>query len=209
MNPILIFGAGSLGKMALDILRSNDLIAYGFLDDAEELHGTEIGEIPVLGSTEDDGFLKLIGKKCDALIAAETTRERNYLMDLLVNRRQTMPINAIHSLASISPYSILGHGNLFSAGSRICGFTSIGNSCVFHPNSILETESRLGDNVILGSGSIIGQGVEVEDGAFIGPGATLLSGIRVGKNASIGAGSVVLADVPPGAKMFGYPAQKV
>ena len=47
INPVIIFGAGPLGKMALDIFKSNDVIVYGFLDDNKELHQTEIGEVPV------------------------------------------------------------------------------------------------------------------------------------------------------------------
>lgn len=209
MNPILIFGAGPLGKLALDIAQSNALVVYGFLDDTKELIGKEIGEIPVLGHTEDDGFLKLIGQKCDALVAAESTKERSYLSDMLVSRRHVKPVNAIHAQASLSPYASLGYGNVAAAGCRISAFSSIGDGCVLYPNSILETGVLLSDHVMVGSGSVIGAEAEISEGAFIGPGVTILGGIKIGKNASIGAGSVVLADVPAGAKMFGYPAQKI
>lgn len=209
MNPVLIFGAGPLGKMALDILLSNHVVVYGFLDDDATRLGTEIGEIPVLGSTEDDGFLKLIGKKCDALVAVESAKERAFLFELLNERRHIMPVNAIHALASVSEYATLGHGNLLAAGSRVGAFAQVGSGCVFHPNSVVEGECSLGQQVIVGSGAIVGSGVTVEDGVFIGAGVTILSGVKIGKNASIGAGSVVLADVVAGSKMFGFPAQKV
>lgn len=209
MNPVLIFGAGPLGKMALDILQSNQVVVYGFLDDRPELAGQEIGEVPVLGTMDDDGFLKLIGKKCDALVAAESSKERIYLFDLLNERRHLMPINAIHNLASVSGYAALGHGNLLAAGSRIAAFAQIGNGNVFHPNSVVEGNCIIGSQVIIGSGAIIGSETTIEDNAFIGPGVTVIGEVRIGKNASVGAGSVVLADVPASSKMFGYPAQKV
>ena len=209
MNPVLIFGAGSLGKTALDILKSNQLVVYGFLDDNRELVGKEIGEVVVLGTTEDDGFLKLIGQKCDALIAVESSKERIYLLDLLKERRHVMPANAIHAKAHVSEYAVLGYGNILASGCQMDSFSTVGDCCVLYNNAVLETDVILGSHITVGSGSIVGAGTEVADGVFIGPGATILPGIKIGKNASIGAGSVVLADVAAGSKMFGFPAQKV
>lgn len=75
-NPILIFGAGNLGKIVLDIFNQNNVLVFGFLDDDKTLHGKEIGEIVVLGDTDDDGFLKIIGQKTEAFVALENTKER-------------------------------------------------------------------------------------------------------------------------------------
>lgn len=62
-NPVLIFGAGNLGKIALDIFNRNNVVVYGLLDDDKTLHNQEIGDVLILGDTDDDGFLKLIGQK--------------------------------------------------------------------------------------------------------------------------------------------------
>lgn len=209
IQPVLIFGAGALGKLALDVFSSNDLIVYGFLDDNRDLHGKEIGEIPILGHTEDDGFLKLIGKKCDAFIASEHSKERESLTEMIRESRHLQPVNAIHSEASVSIYSTLGHGNLIMAGARLGSFSSIGNGCIIHSNAVIEPDATLGDFVQVGSGSIVGEGVQIGDGAFIGAGVTLVNGVKIGKNASIGAGSVVMADVAANTRVFGVPAQKV
>lgn len=48
-NPVIIFGANALGRAAVEIFESNDIIVYGFLDDKEELHGQSIGELSILG----------------------------------------------------------------------------------------------------------------------------------------------------------------
>ena len=48
--------------MTVEIFESNDIMVYGYLDDNEALHGTTLGELSVLGQTDDQGFLKLIGK---------------------------------------------------------------------------------------------------------------------------------------------------
>ena len=207
INPVIIFGAGLSGKLALDVFASNEVVVYGFLDDDKSLHLKEIGEITILGHTEDDGFLKLIGKKCDAFVAVESRKERNFLTEMLKERRKIVPINAIHKDASISKYVELGHGNLLASGCRIASFACIGTGNLLHANSIVEVEAKLGDNIVIGSGSVVGTGAEIADGVFIGPGVTILSGVKIGKGASVGAGSVVLNDIPASAKVFGYPAK--
>jgi acetyltransferase-like isoleucine patch superfamily enzyme len=53
------------------------------------------------------------------------------------------------------------------------------------------------------------QPVVIEDDVWIGPNAAILKGVRLGAGAVIEAGSVVLRDVPPGARVFGNPAQIV
>lgn len=209
INPVLIFGAGPIGKLALDVFSSNDIVVYGFLEDDKSLHGSEIGELPILGHTEDDGYLKLVGKKCDAFIAVENAKERLTLTEMVKERRHVPLVNAIHKESTVSIYAELGHGNLLAAGSRISAFAKIGDGCLIFPNVVLEANSKLHDHIVIGSGAIICEGVEIENGAFIGAGATLISGVKIGKNASIGAGSVVVADVPGKTRVFGNPAAKV
>ena len=110
-NPVLIFGAGATGRQALDIFQRNGVVVYGFLDDNKELHGTEIGTVSVLGDTDDGGFLKLIGPKCEAFVAIGERPVREQLAEMINERRKTMPVNAIHDTAVISGMASLGHGN--------------------------------------------------------------------------------------------------
>ena len=75
-NPVIIFGANALGKAVLDIFNRNEVLIYGFLDNDKAKIGQEIAEVSVLGETDDDGFLKLIGQKCEAFIAIDNAKER-------------------------------------------------------------------------------------------------------------------------------------
>jgi len=209
INPVIIFGAGRTGRLALDIFQSNGVVVYGMLDDDPALKDTLLGEIPVLGHTEDDGFLKLIGKKCDAFVAADNEKERKYLTEMLRERRHIVPVNAIHRDASLSSLAGMGHGNLLAAGCRVGAFAAIGSSCILMPNAVIETNAELADFVSIGAGCCIGAEVKIESGSFIGAGVTIPEGFKVGKNASVGAGSVLISDVPSGSKYFGYPAQPV
>lgn len=208
-NPVIIFGANALGRAAVEIFESNDIIVYGFLDDNEELHGQTLGELNIFGRTDDDGYLKLIGKKCEAFIAVDDRPLRKGLVKLIKERRKMMPVNAIHSNTEIAPSAHVGHGEFINSGVIIGANAKIGDHCMIHTNASVDFSAKLGNLVQVGAGSVIGSEAEIGDNTFIGSGVTIVPGIKVGKNARIGAGSVVIADVEEGDTVFGNPAAKV
>lgn len=208
-NPVLIIGANFLGRAAKEIFETNGNIVYGFLDDNKDLHAKEIDNVPVLGSTDDDGFLKLIGKKCEAFVAVDDNKLRKNLVRMLQEVRHVQPVNAIHPSAVVASSASMGFGNFFDVGTSAGPGSEIGNHCLIHAKAIIGAEVRLGDYVQVGAGTIINAGSAVEDEAFIGSGVTIVSGITIGKGARIGAGSVVIAPVKAGDTVFGNPAQKV
>jgi sugar O-acyltransferase (sialic acid O-acetyltransferase NeuD family) len=208
-NPVIIFGANYIGRMAKEIFESNEVVIYGFLDDNKKLHSTELDDVVVLGSTDDDGFLKLIGKKCEAFVAIDDNRIRKNTVKMLQEVRHVQPVNATHKLAYLSPRTELGHGNFFDIRFSNGPGVKIGSHGLFHAGCYLGTESTIGDFVQVGPGTIISQGVTIEDEVFIGAGSIIVSGVVLGKGARIGAGSVVIASVAAGETVFGNPAQKI
>ncbi len=208
-NPVLIFGAGSLGRVALDIFTRNNVVVYGFLDEDKALHGTDINAVPVLGDPDDEGYTKLIGKKCEAFVAADDSATREDLVELLTERRKVMPVNAIHDSALISQTALLGHGTLVGAGVVVNPDAKIGNHCLLHARSVIDTQASLADYVQVGAGAIVGTGAKLAEHAFIGAGAVLVAGVTIGKGARVGAGSVVVENVPAHGTVFGNPAKKV
>lgn len=206
-NPVLIFGAGATGRQALDIFQRNGVVVYGFLDDNKELHGTEIGTVSVLGDTDDGGFLKLIGPKCEAFVAISERPVREQLAEMINNRRKTMPVNAIHDTAVVSGMASLGHGNFVGPRVLIGPQATVGHHVQIQAGAIIEPLVEIGDFVHIGAGAVINDRVKIEQGAFIGTGATIVAGIQIGKNARVGAGSLVIADVPANTTVFGNPAQ--
>lgn len=208
-NPVIIFGANHVGRAAKEIFDSNDVVVYGFLDDKEDLHDTVLDGVSILGSTDDDGFLKLIGKKCEAFVATDDNKLRKSLVKMLHDIRHVQPVNAIHHTASLASSAQLGHGNFIDAGVRLAAGAAIGHQCLLHANAFVGVGSVIGDFVQVGSGAIINAEVTVEDEVFIGTGAVIVSGVSLGKGARIGAGSVVISSVAAGETVFGNPAQKV
>jgi sugar O-acyltransferase (sialic acid O-acetyltransferase NeuD family) len=209
LNPVIIIGAKGIGKAAFDVFKSNEVVVYGFLDDDKSLHQTEVDDVTILGDTDDDGFLKLIGQKCDAFVAVENNKERESIVNMLLERRKVMPINAIHSTSNISSTAVLGHGNFIGAGAIVNSFSEVGSHCILNSQSLIDHEAKLGDFVQVGAGSIIGAGAILEDNVFVGSGVTIVSGVKIGKNARIGAGSVVISEVKAGKTLFGNPAKEI
>ena len=208
-KPVIIFGAKGIAKDALEIFQSNSIVVYGFLDDDTSLHTTEIANVPVLGDTEDHGYLKLIGQKCEAFIASDDARIRKELVKYLNEKRKVMPTNAVHSKAIIAESAAIGHGNFINAGVIIGSHVEIGQHCIIHSGAIIESGTKLEDFVQIGAGTVINSNVTIEKGAFIGSGANVVSGITIRKDSRIGAGSVVIGEVKKGETVFGNPAVTV
>lgn len=208
-NPVVIFGANSIGRLALDIFASNDVLVYGFLDENEELHNTEISETMILGDPFDDGFLKFIGNKTEAFVAVENKVLKNKIIKMLLDRRKTMPVNAIHAKAIVSEDAEVGHGILVGPGSIINQGVKIGNHSIIQSGVIIDVMAEIGESVQIGNGSIINAGVKIGEGAFIGSGVNIVSGVIIGKDARVGAGSVVIENVADGKTVFGNPAKSV
>jgi sugar O-acyltransferase (sialic acid O-acetyltransferase NeuD family) len=208
-NPVIIFGANYLGRAAKEIFDRNGNVVYGFLDDNKTLHSTEIDNVTVLGSTDDDGFLKLIGKKCEAFIAVDDNKLRKNLVRMLLEDRKVQPVNAIHPAAGLALSVSIGHGNFFDGGAQGGAGAVIGSHCLIHANVVIGAETKIGDFVQIGASSTINAGVVIEDEAFIGSGVIIVSGVTIGKGARVGAGSVVIKPVKAGETVFGNPASTI
>ncbi len=205
----MIIGANSLGRTAKDIFEENELVVYGFLDDDKSLHDTEIDDVSVLGSSEDESFLTLVGKKCESFVAVDDNRVRKSLVKLLNEEYKVQPVNAIHKRAVISKRADIGHGNLIDADVLIGNRSKIGNHCILNTRVTIGAGAAVGNFSQIGTGAIVGSEVSIEEEVFIGSGVTIVAGISIGKGARVGAGSVVVAPVAKGETVFGNPAQVV
>lgn len=208
-KPVIILGAGSVGKSAMEAFISNDVIVYGFLDEDESSTDNEIGDVKVLGSLEDSSYLSVIGGECEAFVAVEEIELRKNLVEMLVKERKTMPVNAIHHSTIFASSTEIGHGNYIGAGVILGSGSRIGSHLIVESGAIINHDSRLGDYIHVGAATVINSGVKVGDEVFIGSGVTVVAGIKIGKGARIGAGSVVIKDVEEGQTIFGNPAEPV
>lgn len=208
-KPVIILGAGSIGKSVMEAFVSNDVVVYGFLDEDETMHHKEIGNVTVMGSLEDPNYLTVIGSECEAFVAIEEIELRKNLVDMLVSERKTMPVNAIHKTANLATSTEMGHGNYIGAGVILGSGTKLGSHLIVESGAVLNHDAELGNFIHIGAGSVINSGVKIEDDVFIGSGVTIVGGIIINQGARIGAGSVVIKDVEVGQTVFGNPAEPV
>jgi sugar O-acyltransferase (sialic acid O-acetyltransferase NeuD family) len=208
-KPIIILGAGSIGKSAMEAFLSNEVLVYGFLDDDSSLQGKEIGEVEVMGNLEDQTYLSIIGNECDAFVAMEEIEVRRNLVQMLIDERKVMPVNAIHNTTNLASSAQIGHGNYIGAGVIIGSNSELKSHLIINPGAIINHDVELGNYVQIGAGSVINSGVHIEDEVFVGSGVTIVAGIKVGGGARIGAGSVVIKNVDEGQTVFGNPAEPV
>ncbi len=208
-NPVIIFGANYLGRAAKEIFDRNGNTVYCFLDDNKSLHSKEIDNATVLGSTDDGGYLKLIGQKCEAFVAVDDNKIRKGIVKMLHEVRKVQPVNAIHPDARLALSATIGHGNFVDMGVQVGAGSEIGSHCLIHTGVVIAAETSVGDFVQIGASSTINPGVVIEDEAFIGSGVVVVTGVTIGKGARVGAGSVVIAPVKAGETVFGNPATKV
>lgn len=206
---VIILGTNSLAKLALEIFQQNGLVVYGLLTEEALVQKAAISHVPILGSIDDEQYLALLGKSCEAFVALEQTTSRQKLISNLHEQRQVMPINAIHGLANLALSTVIGHGNLIDMSASLGPNVHLGNHCIIHQHAAIEQEAVIKDFVQVGTGSIIGAQTLLEEHVFIGTGAILVAGLRIGAGARIGAGSVVLDHVSPGETLLGNPAKPI
>jgi sugar O-acyltransferase (sialic acid O-acetyltransferase NeuD family) len=209
INPVIIIGTEALAISAQDIFVANGIPVYGFLDDDEKKHGQLIEEVSILGSPDDDGMLKLIGKKCSAFVGVTSVKERIALVKMLREKRKVMPTNAIHPKSTIAVSAIVTHGLCIHAGVVIESRARINEHVIIHSNATIETGANLDQYVQVGAASIVGHNTKIGAGTFIGPGCTIAGEITIEENVRIGAGSVVVDNVKKGETVFGNPAKPI
>ena len=204
---ILIFGAGPLGQVALEVFQQAGQVVYGFLDD-DVAPGTTFQDVPVLSHSQDEKYRSLFGSQCAPFVALPTAAARQQLLAQL-RKQQLTVYNALHPTAQVAATASLGQGNLLDAGVYLAPGVTLASGSLLQARAAVGQNARVGNYVHLGMGATVGQSVTLEDEVFIGLGATIVDGRTVGEGARIGAGAVVLQDVPPGATLLGNPAAEV
>ena len=209
-HPIVIIGTGPEARVALDIYNENDVLAYGMIATEKEKVGTEINDISVFGTLEDDDVQTVLKSSNVDYIVVEgeiPVRKEQYQAAREFIERPAK--NAIHNSASISNYAKVGFGNLISAGVVINANAKVGDMNLLYSHISIEPDAEIGNYCNIGSGVRIGGSVVIEDEVFIGTGAVIHPGVKIGAGAMVGAGAVVLREVPGKGRVFGNPAAEV
>ena len=203
---VIIAGAGGHGRVVLDILRAaGEHTVVGFLDANQDLHGTEIEGVPVLGNLNLLFKLKSKGI-AGAIVAIGDNRIRAGYAHKLAAAGLKL-INAVHPSAVISPGAQLGVNLVIAAGAIICTEAKIADSVIINTAAVVDHECEIGEAAHIAPGVRLAGRVSVGEEAFIGIGANILPCLRIGQHAIVGGGTLVRKDVPAGATVVGVPGR--
>ena len=209
MMRVIGLGAGGHAKVVIEILQligGYELI--GLLDPKEELRGTDVAGIPVLGN---EGRLPELYTQgvCWAFIGLGTvadTRPRRRLYEK-ARRHGFQIVQAIHPQAVIAPSVEIGHGPTIMASAVINAAAKLGDNVIVNTGAIIEHDCIIGDHVHIATGARLGSTVHVGEGTHVGLGVSIRQCISIGRHTVIGAGTVVVDDVPDNVTMVGVPAR--
>lgn len=204
----IIIGEGSALFMVKEMLERNGVVIFGVLtDDQIEF----IGEVPVVGKTTDETYLKLF--KSDSqlvpVVASKDVDFRKQHMTALAKEFSKKAFPLIDSSVWISKDALIGAGLTIMPNSSIFPKVKFGDGAWVGAGAIVQQHVETGKYITIESGAIIGERAYLASEAYVGSGAILAAGVKIGKKANIGAGSVVLRDVEEGATVFGNPAKSL
>lgn len=210
MQPIVIVGAGGLGREVLQLIGSiNSVTAKwrprGFLDDNPAKHDTSVSGLPVLGALEERACIDGA-----SLVVCITNPSRPWVKQQIVERlslNDDRYATLVHPSASMSLDSSVGVGTCLMQNVVVTTGVSVGAHGTLMPSTVLTHDVTIGDYVSVGAGAKLAGGVRVADGAYLGSGALVRENVQIGEGAVVGMGAVVTRDVPAREIWLGVPAR--
>ncbi len=209
--PLVIFGAGGLGREVLLLLQQlNDARPTwqlrGFYDDQAPATPTVAG-LPYLGTSAD---LNATPEPLAVAVAVGSPASRAAVVARLASPQLSFP-SLVHPGVALHPRQ------------RI----ALGEGCIIQQSCVLTCDITLGRFVLLNLGCTVGHDAELGDfcslmphtnvsgaarlaaGVYLGTNATVIQGVRVGENTIVGAGAVAVRDLPANITAVGVPARAI
>lgn len=197
-GPVMIVGAGGLGREVLASLRAAGKEPGCFL--VEPGYATHsVAGLPVRDDAE------AWASAGSLVVAIGDGRARARIVRAMGER-------AVYARVQ-HPAAILGAGFAAGEGSMLIGWMNatvdveVGAHALINPGCTISHDCRVGPFASLGPQVVLAGSVLVEEGAALGAGAVVAPQCRIGAWAVVGAGAVVIRDVPPGARVAGVPAR--
>ncbi len=198
MKPIAIYGAGSLGREVLMLIRQINEIheewdVLGFFDDNENLDNM-IDGLPIIG---DIHKLNAYKEHLDVIIAVGIPASKKRIIKKITNKSVGFA-TLIHPAVQLKPYQHcqIGEGSIISAGNIFTVGITIGKHVLINMACTIGHDVTIGDFTSIMPNCTISGEVNIGQDCFIGAGATLLNRVEIKPSSRIGARETVKLGTP-------------
>jgi len=149
----IIYGAGTLGRIALKILRTNGTLEIiGFIDDDPIVCETEIDGLKVIGRGKDLPKFRKFGVEA-ICIAVHDGKSRLWIAKLAENTGYQL-LSAIHPESNVSPEATIDAGCIIDEGSTIERGARVGRCCYVGKGAVIRAQSCVPEGTIVRSGEV-------------------------------------------------------
>lgn len=200
---LILVGASGLAR---EVLAAGIAGVSGIVDDNPELHGTEIGGVPVVG-----GIDAVAKTNSHVLVCVGPSASRRRVVQRLdaAGVAESRYATFVARSARVGRSSTVAAGSILLDGVVVTADARIGRHVVVMPNCTITHDDELADFVTLGAGVALGGTVHVGEAAYVGMNAAVRQGLRVGAGSTVGMGAAVISDVPQGEVWVGVPAREL
>jgi sugar O-acyltransferase (sialic acid O-acetyltransferase NeuD family) len=185
---IILIGAGGHAHACIDVIEQQDQYQIaGLVGMQDEINTQRLGYSVI---ATDDNLARLVSIYQYAFIAVGqilSPVNRIHLYQQAVKLGFQMPTIIaptahVSRHASVAAGSIVMHGAIVNAGSRV------GENCIINTCALIEHDAIVENHCHVSTGAILNGDVKVGTGCFIGSGSIIKEGVSLGKNCVVGMG---------------------
>jgi len=204
MKSLLIFGAGTHGKVVADAaILSGKWERIVFADDKYPSLDTNLG-CPVVANLED--ARRMSSSYPDAVVALGNNDDRLSLTSELAELGFSLP-PVMHPRATVASTAVIAGGVVVFANSVIQPDSNIGFAAIVNTAASVDHDCRISEGVHIGPGVHLAGGISIGACTWVGIGSSVIQNLRIGHHVTIGAGSCVIDDVEDNSIVMGVPAK--
>lgn len=206
MKELLIFGAGTLAKLAhYYTSKEMGLRTIGFVVDDEYKSSSDFLSLPLFSWSELNARDDRDDVEMHVAIGYRSLRLKSQAYDR-AKAAGFQLLNVISTKSYVAEDVVMGDNNIIMPGAVIEPCVKIGSNNVVWSNATICHDVSIGDGNFIASGVTIGGEVVLGNGCFLGFSSVVLQGRRVGDDVLLGAQSLALHDLESLSCYYGSPA---